>query len=397
MLTNNIHSKENFVKFSNSGSSLPRISGKSFFSFFAAGLFNRQKSDYFAFLLLQMRNKYGLTAFSTITGIAKPVLNNAAVLGDGLLRTRPLLITRTSERVQVLRCRAATWRCAIAMPSYFAFDKVPQGLPDWWNEDEDDDDGNDGNLDSSFSEPARRGLGKFEETDVGDGGGLGGVGGGKSDGGRSGGGGGGGGGSGDGGDGGNGNKSNPFGAAFTWYLNALSKYPIRTKTISTFILAVLGDIIAQYVAHDKDTPYHHDVRRTVSMGIWALIFMGPVLHYWYTYLDKAVKGRLSLVKKLLVDQLVFAPTFHTTFMFGTGLLEGNSWKSTVETWRTKIIPTLKANYTLWPAIQSINFTFIPPKLQVLFINCFSLLWNCIITYITHDDVETPSSVKKVVD
>lgn len=280
----------------------------------------------------------------------------------------------------------------MAMPSHFAFDKVPQGLPDWWNEDDDDND-NDGELGNPFSQRGGHDSTKFEETDSNDGGGFGGAGGGKNDGGGS----EGGGGGGSGGDDGNGNKSGPLGAILTWYLNALSKHPLRTKTITTCILAMLGDLISQYVAHDKDTPYHHNTRRTLSIAVWAIIAMGPLFHFWYTRLDQAITGRFSLIKKLSADQLLFTPVFLTLFMFGTGFLEGNSWDSLVETWRTKMIPTLKANYTLWPPAQAINFTFIPPKFQVLYINCVAILWNSIVTYITHDHTDVPSSVKKVVN
>ena len=53
---------------------------------------------------------------------------------------------------------------------------------------------------------------------------------------------------------------------------------------------------------------------------------GPPHHYWYLYLDKLMPGksRSVVIKKILADQAVAAPFFAITFIYGAGLLEGNS-------------------------------------------------------------------------
>ena len=55
-------------------------------------------------------------------------------------------------------------------------------------------------------------------------------------------------------------------------------------------------------------------------------YQGPPHHYWYLYLDKLFPGKSKsiVIKKILADQAVAAPFFAITFIYGAGLLEGNS-------------------------------------------------------------------------
>ena len=51
---------------------------------------------------------------------------------------------------------------------------------------------------------------------------------------------------------------------------------------------------------------------------------GPLHHYWYGYLDRALPSRSlrTVGLKILADQLAAAPFFAVTFFYGMGLLQG---------------------------------------------------------------------------
>ena len=45
-----------------------------------------------------------------------------------------------------------------------------------------------------------------------------------------------------------------------------------------------------------------------------------------------------------------------------------------QNWWKGYIPTLKANYCIWPAVQIINFKFMPLPLQIPFVNTVGVFW-----------------------
>lgn len=44
----------------------------------------------------------------------------------------------------------------------------------------------------------------------------------------------------------------------------------------------------------------------------------------------------------------------------------------IEKLRTTFIPSYKANLTIWPLVQGVNFTFVPLEYRVLAVNLVSL-------------------------
>ena len=54
--------------------------------------------------------------------------------------------------------------------------------------------------------------------------------------------------------------------------------------------------------------------RMIAIGF----VLGPFNHYWYTFLDKVLKGSggTIVLKKIACDQAVAGPFFCTSFLFG---------------------------------------------------------------------------------
>lgn len=248
------------------------------------------------------------------------------------------------------------------------FDKIPEKLPDWWDEEDDEDDDADGKKNPGDSDEAQ-----FWKK--------GGTGGSGDDG-------TGGGGRGDDSSGPNSGdgpgKQGLLAALFAGYMKALQRRPIPTKAITTCILALMGDLVAQLLAQ-QGHQFTWDSRRTFAVGTWGLLFLGPLLHFWYGMLDRFCVGRFALWTKLLCDQLFFAPFANGTFIIGTSVLEGRPFRESVVSTKNKMWPTMKANWSLWPAAQFINFKFVPSELRVIYVNMVALVWNVILTYISHEE------------
>ena len=106
---------------------------------------------------------------------------------------------------------------------------------------------------------------------------------------------------------------------------SFGKHLLLTNTVSSGGFFVLGDAIQQRVEMTQNPGQKFDVRRCSRLGLVGLT-QGPPHHYWYVYLDKFLPGKAYgvVMKKILADQVFAAPFFAITFIFGAGLMEGNS-------------------------------------------------------------------------
>lgn len=188
------------------------------------------------------------------------------------------------------------------------------------------------------------------------------------------------------GGGGGGDDRGPVARLVALYVDAVTRRPILTKATSTLLIGSAGDYLAQRIsASQSGEEFQHDVRRTAAVGTWGFFFMGPVLHYWYGVLDRIFFGRYAAVRKMVTDQLCFAAFFNGAFVVGVGMLEGSSFENSTDRMWNTIWPSMKANWSIWPIAQMLNFTIIPKTYQILYVNCVGLLWNCILSYIAHSN------------
>lgn len=56
--------------------------------------------------------------------------------------------------------------------------------------------------------------------------------------------------------------------------------------------------------------------------------------------------------------------------------------------RGKFLETYRVGMVFWPIVQTVNFTFIPAKNQVIFTSFFSMLWSAFLAYMKHLQQET---------
>ena len=103
-----------------------------------------------------------------------------------------------------------------------------------------------------------------------------------------------------------------------YYKKLFGKYLFITNTVSYVTLFGLGDAMTQLMERRmRGEEREHDFRRSLCVIAFAS-FQGPVNHFWYLGLDKFIKGTVhkTVFKKLLADQVVFAPYACTSFYLG---------------------------------------------------------------------------------
>lgn len=118
-------------------------------------------------------------------------------------------------------------------------------------------------------------------------------------------------------------------------------------------------------------PIRPSVHQLIMNSHFAAVF-GPAATIWYKFLQNKIKfqnANLTIAARVLTDQCVFATTNMFVFLSSMAIMEGTSprdkLKSTYST-------ALAKNWMLWPAVQAVNFKFVPLEHRVLVVNVVSL-------------------------
>ncbi|EPE09082.1 vacuolar membrane protein [Ophiostoma piceae UAMH 11346] len=120
-------------------------------------------------------------------------------------------------------------------------------------------------------------------------------------------------------------------------------------------------------------------RLTRFMGYGFL--MAPIQFKWFKFLSTTfpiVKGGSALgptLKRTAMDQLIFAPMGIACFFTVMTVSEGGGRRAVQTKLRDMYIPTLKANFVVWPAVQLINFRLMPVQFQLPFVSTVGIAWT----------------------
>lgn len=165
----------------------------------------------------------------------------------------------------------------------------------------------------------------------------------------------------------------------SWYNNQLARAPVITKSITSGVLFGLGDMIAQFIVPEDSGKLNW--KRVARASIFGSLLLGPLAHLHFNFLDWLVVKRLALTgngmpfAKMFVDQFTYwAISINTLYLFSLPKLEGKTNKEAWGNVEERIWPTMKANWTLWPIAQIINFKLIPVAHQLNFVLIVSLGW-----------------------
>ena len=106
--------------------------------------------------------------------------------------------------------------------------------------------------------------------------------------------------------------------------------------------------------------------------------MAPVVHEWYSLLS--ARG-LSPFACMLLDQGCFAPFGTAVFLLYLAMVS-HAPSPTLYV-AEKVGAILLANYSVWPAIQYANFTYVPLRYRVIVVSVASFFWGAFLSFATH--------------
>jgi protein Mpv17 len=123
------------------------------------------------------------------------------------------------------------------------------------------------------------------------------------------------------------------------------------------------------VPESKLLPPPFDFERLTRFMAYGFC-MAPLQFRWFKFLEKSFPITKTAafgpaVKRVVFDQLVFAPFGLACFFTAMTVAEGGGRRAVETKLRDMYVPTLKANFMLWPAVQVINFRLMPVQFQLV--------------------------------
>lgn len=111
---------------------------------------------------------------------------------------------------------------------------------------------------------------------------------------------------------------------------------------------------------------------------------GPACATWFKVLAKYVgtKGSAVALKKVVLDQLFFAPTMMLIFLTTLNTIHRKPLSETKAHIIQNYPDIMIANYKVWPAIQLANFYIVPTNYQLLLVQTVALFWNTYLAWKT---------------
>ena len=97
-----------------------------------------------------------------------------------------------------------------------------------------------------------------------------------------------------------------------------------------------------------------DLDRLFSFSFYGLTINGPMLHCAYhhiiPWLAPGKNGPSAIAKKMLFSQTIFTFVSIGTFYATLPLFQGQSIQESYNELYSKMVPTLKTNYKIWPIL-----------------------------------------------
>jgi len=136
--------------------------------------------------------------------------------------------------------------------------------------------------------------------------------------------------------------------------------------------------VIELIPDTKFLPPPFDFERLTRFMAYGFM-MAPIQFKWFKFLSKTFitkdAGLGAALKMVAFDQLIFAPVGIAAFFTVMTVAEGGGKRAVGHKLRDMYVPTLKANFMVWPLVQIINFRLMPLQFQLPFVSTVGIAWT----------------------
>lgn len=179
-------------------------------------------------------------------------------------------------------------------------------------------------------------------------------------------------------------ESNLLSPLWDAYNANLQAHPLITKCFTSCIGFAVGDVTAQALTGGGAD---FDPVRCLLLASYGFIIDAPAGNAFYNWLDATIypeqsKSVQAVAAKIAVDQLAYAPIFTCVLYAWLAAWHGNI-DGIPEVLQEKVLPTLLANYAVWPLAHGLNFYFVPTEQRILYNNFVGVCWTTWLSCLAH--------------
>ena len=170
------------------------------------------------------------------------------------------------------------------------------------------------------------------------------------------------------------------------YTRLCKSQPTLANAVTVGTVALLGDLIMQSLEIVSGASAGWDARRCVRFVTIRTAITTTLYTPWLRALDLTVRGLPPLttgVIKAVLDCAIYTPLYHVTLFSSVALMEGRPWDEAMARCVATLPRSLPASWSFWLPTQTITFSLVPSHLRVTFINAVSLVWNSIMSGLSH--------------
>ncbi|KAH8168746.1 mpv17 / PMP22 family protein [Sarocladium implicatum] len=144
-----------------------------------------------------------------------------------------------------------------------------------------------------------------------------------------------------------------------------------------------------FIPETKSGPPPFDFERLTRFMAYGFC-MAPIQFKWFKFLSTAFPMTKTsqfgpALKRVAFDQFIFAPFGVGAFFTVMTIAEGGGRRAVTNKLRDMYIPTLKANFIVWPAVQIVNFRLMPVQFQLPFVSTVGIAWTAYLSLTNASD------------